>query len=158
MSKKEEFNKIFERSRKLYERLNQPSLFEDHLLDKDINNLKSNDTLNNVELLDYSLKKDNSKLKDSISNSYLESSENGSKREGLVNSEGKYIKIDISQYKTLILKYGKINEYMNNPFVNNNEILYLESKIPIFKASNSEIMYDTLKNYHQQGSVKERRI
>ena len=160
MSKKEEFNKIFERGRKLYERLNQASLYDDHLMDKENNNLKSYDTLDNVELLDYSLKQDNSKLKDSISNTYLESSENGSKREGLVNSEGKYIKIDISQYKNLILKYGKIifnNEYMNNSFINCNDILYLESKIPIFKASNSEIMYDTLKNYHQQGSDKEDR-
>ena len=160
MSKKDEFNKIFERSKKLYERLNQPSLYEDQLMYKDNNNLKSYDTLDNADLLDYSVKQDNSKLKDSISNSYLESSENGSKREGLVNSEGKYIKIDISQYKTLIIKYGKIvfnNEYMNNSFINANDILYLESKIPIFKASNSEIMYDTLKNYHQQGSDKEDR-
>ena len=161
MSKKE-FNKIFERGKKLYERLNQPSLFDDHLIDKDNNNLKSYDTLDNAELLDYSLKQniDNSKLKDSISNTYLESSENGSKREGLINSEGKYIKIELSQYKSLILKYGKIcfnNGYMNNSFVNNNDILYLESKIPIFKVSNSEIMYDTLKNYHQQGSDKEDR-
>ena len=160
MSKKEEFNKIFERGKKLIERLNQASLFDDQLLNKENNNLKSYDTLDNAELLDYSLKQDNSKLKDSISNTYLESSENGSKREGLVNSEGKYIKIDISQYKNLILKYGKIifnNEYMNNSFINCNDILYLESKIPIFKASNSEIMYDTLKNYHQQGSDKEDR-
>jgi len=175
MSKrKEEFNELYERGKRLFEKLNQPSLFDDKLKDsiivanlgkdKDNINIKSYDTLDKAELLDYSLKEngnsDNSKLKESISNSYLEYSENGSKREGLLNSEGKFIKVDITQYKTLLLKYGKIifiNGYMNNSFVNNNDILYLESKIPIFKAANSEIMYDTLKNYHQQGSDKEDR-
>ena len=53
-----------------------------------------------MDLLDYSLKAndnlDNSKLKESISNTYLESSENRSKREGLLNSEVKFIKVDIS--------------------------------------------------------------
>ena len=174
---KEAFENLYERGKKLFERLNQPSLFEENLKDsviianlgkgKDINNLKSYDTLDKAELLDYSLKAngilDNSKLKDSISNAYIESSENGnnSNREGFVNSEGKFIKVDISQYNSLVLKYGKIifnTGYMNNSYVNNNDILFLESKIPIFKAKNSgEIMYDTLKNYHQQGSDKEDR-
>ena len=178
MSKKnEEFEKLYERGKKLFEKLNNPSLFEVPLKDsviianlgkdKDITNLKSLDSLDRENLLDYSIKSngnlDNSKLKDSISNTYIESSENinNSRREGLLNSEGKFIKVDISQYKSLILKYGKItfnSTYMNNSFVNNNDILYLESKIPIFKAKNSnEIIYDTLKNYHQQGSDKEDR-
>ena len=179
MSKKEAIaiENLYNRSKKLFERLNQPSLFEEPLKDsiiianigkdKDNINLKSYETLDKAELLDYSLKAngylDNSKLKDSISNTYLESSDNGnnSRREGFLNSEGKYVKVDITQYKSLILKYGKIifnNGYMNSSYVNNNDILYLESKIPTFKAKNSgEIIYDTLKNYHQQGSDKEDR-
>ena len=169
MSKKNEaFENLYERGKKLFERLNKPSLFENNLKDSIIianlekennlnNNIKSYDTIEKAELLEYSLKQNgsNSKINNTISN--LDSSLNGSKREGFVNSEGKYMKIDISQYKSLVLKYGKINfnnVYMNNSFVNNNDILYLESKIPIFKANN-EIMYDTLKNYHQQGSDKE---
>jgi hypothetical protein len=45
---------------------------------------------------------------------------------------------------------------MNNSLVMNNDILYLESKIPLFKANVfGDIIYDTLKNYHQQGSDKE---
>ena len=178
MSKKnEEFDKLYERGKKLFEKLNNPSLFEVPLKDsviianlgkdKDITNLKSIDSIDKENLLDYSIKSngnlDNSKLKDSISNTYIESSENinNSRREGILNSDGKFLKVDISQYNSLILKYGKIifnNTYMNNSFVNNNDILYLESKIPIFKAKNSnEIIYDTLKNYHQQGSDKEDR-
>ena len=175
--KKEEFELLYQRGKKLFERLNRPSQFEEPLKDsiiianigkdKDNINLKSYETLDKAELLDYSLKAngylDNSKLKDSISNTYLESSDNGnnSRREGFLNSEGKYVKVDITQYKSLILKYGKIifnNGYMNSSYVNNNDILYLESKIPTFKAKNSgEIIYDTLKNYHQQGSDKEDR-
>ena len=172
MSRKNEaFENLYERGKKLFERLNQPSLFEEPLKDSviianlgkenDNNNLKSVDTLDKADLLDYSIKPngnfDNSKLKDSISNTYLESSENGnnSKREPFIN------KVDISQYNSLALKYGKINfnnTYMNTSFVSNNDILYIESKIPIFKAKNSgEIIYDTLKNYHQQGSDKEDR-
>ena len=174
MSKrKDAIDALYERGRQLFEKLNKPHYFEESLKDSVIianlgnekDNLKSYDTLDKADLLDYSLKAngnlDNSKLKESISNTYLESSENGSKREGLLNSEGKFIKVDISQYKSLVLKYGKIyfnNGYMKISFVNNNDILYLESKIPIFKAKNSgEIMYDTLKNYHQQGSDKEDR-
>ena len=174
--KKDAIDALYERGRQLFEKLNKPHYFEESLKDSVIianlgkgnekDNLKSYDTLNKADLLDYSLKAngnlDNSKLKDSISNTYLESSENGSsKREGFLNSEGKFVKVDISQYKSLVLKYGKINfnnVYMNNSFVNNNDILYLESKIPIFKAKNSgEILYDTLKNYHQQGSDREDR-
>ena len=179
MSKKnnEDFDKLYQRGKNLFEKLNNPSLFEVPLKDsviianlgkdKDISNLKSLDSIDKDNLLDYSIKSngnlDNSKLKYSISNTYIEDSENinNSRREGFVNSDGKFIKVDISQYNTLILKYGKINfnnTYMNNSYVNNNDILYLESKIPIFKPKNSsEIMYDTLKNYHQQGSDKEDR-
>ena len=171
---REAFENLYERGKKLFERLNQPSLFEDNPLKdsviianlgkgKDINNLKSYDTLDKADLLDYSLKAngslDSSKLKESISNTYLESSGNNSKREGILNSDGKFIKVDISQYNSLVLKYGKIyfnNGFMNSSYVNINDILYLESKIPIFKAKNSgEIIYDTLKNYHQLGSDKE---
>ena len=173
---REALENLYRKGKKLFERLNQPTLFEENPLKdsviianlgkgKDINNLKSYDTLDKADLLDYSLKQngnlDISKLKDSISNTYLESSENNSKREGILNSDGKFLKVDISQYNSLILKYGKIyfnSGYMNNSYVNNNDILYLESKIPIFKAKNSgEIIYDTLKNYHQQGSDKEDR-
>ena len=176
MSKKnnEDFAKLYERGKNLFNKLNNPALFEIPLKDsviianlgkdKDISNLKSRDSIDKDNLLDYSNGNlDNSKFKDSISNTYLESSENinNSRREGFLNSDGKFVKVDISQYNTLILKYGKItfnNTYMNNSFVNNNDILYLESKIPIFKPKNSnEIMYDTLKNYHQQGSDKEDR-
>ena len=173
MSRKNEaFEILYERGKKLFERLNQPSLFEEPLKDSVIianlgKEKEKDDTLDKVEILDYSLKTngnfDNSNLKESISYTNLESSENGnnSKREGLLGSEKKYMKVDITQYKSLILKYGKItfnNIYMNNSFVNNNDILYLESKIPIFKAKNSnEIIYDTLKNYLQQGSDKEDR-
>ena len=173
MSRKNEaFEILYERGKKLFERLNQPSLFEEPLKDSVIianlgKEKEKDDTLDKVEILDYSLKTngnfDNSNLKESISYTNLESSENGnnSKREGLLGSEKKYMKVDITQYKSLILKYGVIhfnNGYMNNSFVNNNDILYLESKIPIFKAKNSgDIIYDTLKNYHQQGSDKEDR-
>ena len=173
----EAFKNLYERGKKLFERLNHPSLFEEPLKDsviianigndKENNNLKSYETLDKEGLLDYSIKPngslDNSKLKESISNTYIESSENGnnSRREGLLNSEGKYIKVDISQYNSLILKFGKIyfnSGFMNTSFVNMNDILYLESKIPKFKAKNTgEIIYDTLKNYHQQGSDKEDR-
>ena len=61
---KEAFENLYERGKKLFERLNQPSLFEENLKDsiiianlgndKDINNLKSYDTLDKAELLDYS--------------------------------------------------------------------------------------------------------
>ena len=90
---KEIINNLYERSKKLFEHLNQPSLFEEPLkdsiiianlgkdLDKEANIIKSLDTLDKADLLDYSMKPngnlDNSKLKDSISNTYLESSENG---------------------------------------------------------------------------------
>ena len=171
--KKDAIDALYERGKQLFEKLNNPQYFQEPLRDSVIianfgrekDNLKSYDTLEKADLLDYSMKpngnSDSSKLKESISNTYLESSENGSKREGFLNSEGKYVKVDISQYKSLVLKYGKIsfnNVYMNNSFVNNNDILFLESKVPIFKAKNSdEIIYDTLKNYHQQGSDKEDR-
>ena len=166
--KNEAFENLYERGKRLFERLNQPSLFEEPLKDSviiaNIGRDKDNNNLDNEELLDYSVKPngslDNSKLKDSISNTYMESSDNGnnSRRGGLLNSEGKYVKVDISQYNSLVLKYGTIhfiNGFMNSSFVNMNDILYLESKIPIFKAKNTgEIIFDTLKNYHQQGSDK----
>ena len=179
MSKKEAIaiENLYNRSKKLFERLNQPSLFEEPLKDsiivanisKDIekenNNIKSLDTLDKAELLDYSIKPngnlDNSRLKDSISNTYLESSENGSvQKGGFITSEGKMVRLAITKYKALVLKYGKIifinNGFMNESFVQNNDILYLESKIPVFKANNfGEILHDTLRNYHQQGSDKE---
>ena len=45
---------------------------------------------------------------------------------------------------------------MNESFVMNNDVIYLESKIPKFKVSNlKEIMHETLRNYHLQGSDKD---
>ena len=136
------------------------------LKEKDNNIIKSYDTLEKAELLDYSLKPngnlETSKLKESISNTLNESSENGSSNQkgGFITNEGKIVRVAITKYKSLILKFGKINfinnGYMNEAFVMNNDILFLESKIPAFKASISgDIMYDTLRNYHQQGSDKE---
>ena len=174
---KEIINNLYERSKKLFEHLNQPSLFEEPLkdsiiianlgkdLDKEANIIKSLDTLDKADLLDYSMKPngnlDNSKLKDSISNTYLESSENGStdQKGGYITSGG-VIRIGITKYKALVLKYGKIiflnNGYMNESYVMNNDILNLETKIPIFKPINSkDIMYDTFNNYHQLGSDKD---
>ena len=98
--------------------MNQPSLFEEPLKDsiivanisKDIekenNNIKSLDTLDKAELLDYSIKPngnlDNSRLKDSISNTYLESSENGSvQKGGFITSEGKMVRLAITKYPYL---------------------------------------------------------
>ena len=174
---KEIINNLYERSKKLFEHLNQPSLFEEPLkdsiiianlgkdLDKEANIIKSLDTLDKADLLDYSMKPngnlDTSKLKDSISNTYLESSENGStdQKGGYITSGG-VIRIGITKYKALVLKYGKIiflnNGYMNESLVMNNDILNLETKIPIFKPINSkDIMYDTFNNYHQLGSDKD---
>jgi hypothetical protein len=63
---KEAFENLYERGKKLFNRLNQPSLFEENLKDsviianlgkdKDNNNLKSYESLDKAELLDYSLK------------------------------------------------------------------------------------------------------
>ena len=166
----EAFENLYDRSKKFLDRLNKVTTYQEPLRDSvitadppkdsNITVIKSYDTLDKAELLEYSLNKENgslnnSNLKESISNA------EDCRFEGIMNSEGKYIKVDMSQYKSLLLKYGKIifkNTYMNNSFVNNNDILYLESKIPIFKANSSgEVIYDTLKNYHQQGSDKEDR-
>ena len=180
MNAKEAFDNLYKRSQKLFERLNNPSLFEEPLKDsiiianlgkdldkeKDNNIIKSYDTLEKAELLDYSLKPngnlETSKLKESISNTLNESSENGSSNQkgGFITNEGKVVRVAITKYKSLVLKFGKINfinnGFMNEAFVMNNDILFLESKIPAFKASISgDIMYDTLRNYHQQGSDKD---
>ena len=131
---KEIINNLYERSKKLFEHLNQPSLFEEPLkdsiiianlgkdLDKEANIIKSLDTLDKADLLDYSMKPngnlDTSKLKDSISNTYLESSENGStdQKGGYITSGG-VIRIGITKYKALVLKYGKII-FLNNGYMN----------------------------------------
>ena len=181
MSKNEILDNLYIRSKELMDRLNKASLFEEPLTDSVIianlnlekeknnqnNNLKSYDTIEKAELLDYSIRPngnlDNAKMKESLSNSLMESSENGSsiqKGGGYITSSGGVIRVSITKYKALVLKYGKINflnnGYMNNAFVMNNDIIYLESNIPIFKANiNGDIIYDTLKIYHQQGSDKE---
>ena len=181
MSKNELFENLYNRTRKICDMLKQPSPFpeegkdsiiianigKDDEKDKENNiNIKSYDTLDKADLIDYSLKPngilETSKLKDSISNSYFESSENGStaKKEGFITSEGKMVRIDITKYKSIVLKYGKISfikdGFMNNAFVSNNDIIFLETKIPLFKAKDSNNMiYDTLRNYHQIGSDKE---
>ena len=110
MSKNELFENLYNRTRKICDMLKQPSPFpeegkdsiiianigKDDEKDKENNiNIKSYDTLDKADLIDYSLKPngilETSKLKDSISNSYFESSENGStaKKEGFITSEGK---------------------------------------------------------------------
>ena len=177
MNQKEIFDDLYKRSKKLFEVLNRPSLFEeplkdsviianlDNKQDKENNNIKSLDTLDKAELLNNSIKPngnlDNSKLKESISNTLLESSENGSTEQkgGYITSEG-VIRFAITKYNSLVLKYGRIffnnNGFMNESFVMNNDVIYLESKIPKFKVSNlKEILHDTLRNYHLQGSDKE---
>ena len=181
MSKNELFDNLYSKTKKLCDMLNQPSLFvepvkdsviianignEEDNKDKENINIKSYDAMDKAELIDYSLKPNGnfeySKLKDSISNSLMESSENGStaKKDGFLTSEGKMVRIDITKYKSLVLKFGKINlinnGYMNNAFVTKNDIIFLETKIPLFKAKNSnEMLYDTLQNFHQIGSDKE---
>ena len=177
MSQKEVIEDLYQRSKKLFERLNHPSLFEEDLKDsviianlgneqdKENNNIKSLDILDKAELLNYSIKPngnlDNSKLKESISNTLLESSENGSndQKGGYVTSEG-VIRFAITKYNAIVLKYGRIffinNGYMNESFVMNNDVIYLESKIPKFKVRYlKEIMHETLRNYHLQGSDKD---
>ena len=170
MSKNEILDNLYIRSKELMDRLNKASLFEEPLTDSVIianlnlekeknnqnNNLKSYDTIEKAELLDYSIRPngnlDNAKMKESLSNSLIESSENGSsiqKGGGYITSSGGVIRVSITKYKALVLKYGKINflnnGYMNNAFVMNNDIIYLESNIPIFKANiNGDIIYDTL--------------
>jgi hypothetical protein len=178
MNNNEAFNNLYQRSKKLLERLVRPSEYEvplkDQIIianiekeeDKENNNIKSYDTLDKADLLEYSIKPngnlDNSKLKESISNTHLEDSENGSsdQKGGFITSEGKIVKTGIMKYNSLVIKYGKISfniaSHMNESFVLNNDIIYLESKIPIFKANNfGDVLYDTIKNYHQQGSDKE---
>jgi len=178
MSRNELFDELYKRSKKLFDRINKASVFEEPIKDqiivpnitqeqdKENNNIKSYDTLEKAELLDISMKPngnlDNAKLKESLTNTLNESSENGSPQMGggYITSEGNIIRVSITKYKILVLKYGKIsffnNGYMNNSLVMNNDILYLESKIPLFKANVfGDIIYDTLKNYHQQGSDKE---
>ena len=77
-----------------------------------------------------------------------------------MSEKRKVVRIDITKYKSIVLKYGKISfikdGFMNNAFVSNNDIIFLETKIPLFKAKDSNnIIYDTLRNYHQIGSDKE---
>ena len=61
-----------------------------------------------------------------------------------ITSEGKMVRIDITKYKSIVLKYGKISfikdGFMNNAFVSNNDIIFLETKIPLFKAKDSIII------------------
>ena len=120
MSQKEVIEDLYQRSKKLFERLNHPSLFEEELKDsviianlgneqdKDNNNIKSLDILDKAELLNYSIKPngnlDNSKLKESISNTLLESSENGSNEQkgGYFTSEG-VIRFAITKYNSMVL-------------------------------------------------------
>ena len=174
MSQKEIIEDLYKRSKRLFERLNHPSLFEKeskdsvilanlgNKVDKENNNIKSLDILDKAELLNYSIKPngnlDNPKLKDSISNTLLESSEDGSTDQngGFVTSEG-VIRPAITKYNVFVLKFGRINfinkGYMNESFIMNNDLIYLESKIPKFEVSNlKKLMYETLKNYHLQGS------
>ena len=176
MSRNELIEDLYKRGKKLFDRINKASVFEEPLKDsiivanisqekdKENNNIKSYDTLEKAELLDYSMKPngnlDTGKLKESLSNNLNESSENGSPQGGYITSEGHIIRVSITKYKTLVLKFGKItflnNGYMNNSLVMNNDILFLESRIPKFKANVfGGIIYDILKNYHQQGSDKE---
>ena len=181
MSKNEILDALYARSKALQDRLNKASLFEEPLTDsviianlnlekekdKENNNIKSYDTIEKAELLDYSIRPngnlDTAKMKESLSNSLMESSENGSsiqKGGGYITSGGGVIRVSITKYKALVLKYGKItffnNGYMNNAIVMNNDIINLESKIPIFKSNiNGDMIYDTLNIYHLQGSDKE---
>ena len=126
MNNNEAFNNLYQRSKKLLERLVRPSEYEvplkDQIIianiekeeDKENNNIKSYDTLDKADLLEYSIKPngnlDNAKLKESLSKSLNESSENGSPnvRGGFITSEGHIIRVSITKYKLLVLKYGKI--------------------------------------------------
>ena len=111
MSRNELIEDLYKRSKKLFDRINKASVFEEPLKDsiivanisqekdKENNNIKSYDTLEKAELLDYSMKPngnlDTGKLKESLSNNLNESSENGSPQGGYITSEGHIIRVSM---------------------------------------------------------------
>ena len=158
---------LYDRSKKLMTRLNLALQYEEPLRDSVViadvpraETEKSYDTVEKAQLMEYSLNGNGSIIKnnDSISNSLLDSQING---KDFDIKEGKNKHLSDSDYDTLYIKFGKImfktdeKSPGKNAF-NNNDIFYLESKIPVFKKPfKNQTVFDSQKKPHQFGSDEE---
>ena len=154
-------NDLYDRASKLKDLLNQMTNYsepiQNELIIAEIPKEKKEllDSMDKMDLLEYSLNGSNlipskSKNKDSISISNLDYSTDNNNNDSL----------DIKKFNNLNINFTNLTIFkdifnLGPQILNKDDIIYLETKIPMLKGTNGETLYDTFKIYSKVKGEKD---
>ena len=153
---------LYERASKLKDLLNQMTNYsepiQNELIIAEIPKEKKEliDSMDKMDLLEYSLNGSNlipsksKNLKDSISISNLDYSTDNNNNDSL----------DIKKFNNLNINFNNLIIFkdifnLGPQIINKDDIIYLETKIPMLKGINGETLYDTFKIYSKVNGEKD---
>ena len=153
---------LYERASKLKDLLNQMTNYsepiQNELIIAEIPKEKKEliDSMDKMDLLEYSLNGSNlipaksKNMKDSISISNLDYSTDNNNNDSL--DIKKFNNLNIN-FKNLVIFKDIFN--LGPQIINKDDIIYLETKIPMLKGTNGETLYDTFKIYSRVSGEKD---